>query len=348
MENVAAKYNAKNRQIIIEETGEVITIDQTAPREPVPKLAGKMAKVMLAIEGIKKTGFNKENRYDYKEFDFLAGKVRPLLGQHGIAVFADEVSFEEEQIRAKSGASGTRVLKKMQFTFVDSETGQERSVNITGEGVDWGDKAHNKSITSATKYMLIANFLLGGTDSEEESPEFKRGQQRKQTPQQQREQAPQSNAKPFNVENAKKQYAELIKQAEKLGIDFVKMPESPAEGWFKQFGTELRRKVNAANNSSEKPEQPAPESQQDAIIDHDEFIENWKDQPEQVIASFYHDMKDVYPHLVLRTYWQKMGFTSKVPGSFLEYRKSNKQLALEFLYWAACEAKKSESEKNAE
>ena len=130
-------------------------------------LARKIAEVMAELHGIKKTGRNVTQNYDFVEAAEVANLIRPKLAQRGVAIFASAIDRQEEQITAKSGASGLRVVTTMQFTLVDSETGEMMTVQHYGEGQDYGDKAINKSYTAALKYFLLDNFILGSKEDAE-------------------------------------------------------------------------------------------------------------------------------------------------------------------------------------
>ena len=57
---------------------------------------------------------------------------------------------------------------------MDVETGFFETTDITGEGIDKGDKAGYKAYTGALKYFLADTFMVAtGDDPESESPEAK-------------------------------------------------------------------------------------------------------------------------------------------------------------------------------
>jgi len=129
-----------------------------------------LTKVMQEVKNPKKTGENTFQKYRYVPAAELENDVRPLLAKHGITLF---VTQEEPIIKEVMGVDkrtgeekhGTHVFYPTHYTFCHV-SGEERSGIIYGEAIDWGDKATNKSITQAVKYILMANLLLGGEDAE--------------------------------------------------------------------------------------------------------------------------------------------------------------------------------------
>jgi hypothetical protein len=65
-------------------------------------------------------------------------------------------------------------MPKLEFSLIDVDTGFFETTEITGEGIDKGDKAGYKAYTGALKYFLADKFMVAtGDDPEKESPDNK-------------------------------------------------------------------------------------------------------------------------------------------------------------------------------
>src|SRR5690606_11890286 len=134
---------------------------------------------------------------------------------------------------------------KMEFSFIDGETGESRSIHSSGEGQDAGDKAVYKAIRGARKYALMKAFMSPTGDG----PEGDTGPDERNAPQAKSNQEPTSiSQKPVGLLNAKAhEFGKLRGQDlaavyEALNIsDITKLTTKQAsaairklEGWLKK------------------------------------------------------------------------------------------------------------------
>lgn len=124
----------------------------------------------LKEKGILKKGAN--NDYDgYKYFSEAQYKelFTELLSASGLEIKFTEVDYATFEGPQKQ-ANGR--MPKLEFALFDTETGFYELTQITGEGIDKGDKAGYKAYTGALKYFLANTFMVAtGDDPETESPE---------------------------------------------------------------------------------------------------------------------------------------------------------------------------------
>lgn len=133
------------------------------------KLASKLAEIAVEIGSLPKDehvhvqGTSANYEYDYISEAALMDVIRPALAERGVAVFySDEIVDRVQNL----------VVVRVSLTFVDGETGEERTIVGDGEGTDKGDKAASKAKTTATRILLTKTFLQGGgVDAEKESVE---------------------------------------------------------------------------------------------------------------------------------------------------------------------------------
>jgi G3E family GTPase len=99
----------------------------------------------------------------------IAGGVGDALAELGVIVIPHLESIESEPLPT----SKERIVRVvMDYTLVDSQTGERETIRVAGEGRDPGDKGPYKAMTGALKYALLQTFLIAtGDDPENERSE---------------------------------------------------------------------------------------------------------------------------------------------------------------------------------
>lgn len=133
-------------------------------------LIKKLAEVMAEVGNVPKRGRNTHFNYEFVQESDLVDAVRPALAKRNVMVFPDVL---EESVRTVSGNKGDNYVTRIRvaFTFVDGDTGEERTFHIYADGQDNQDKGPYKALTGAVKYGLMKVFLIGTGDD----PEHDRG-----------------------------------------------------------------------------------------------------------------------------------------------------------------------------
>lgn len=115
---------------------------------------------------------DKKNQFDGYTYLSESGYKRiftDLFSKHGLELKSDEIEY--------TTISGTEKMPigrkaKIRFTLFDTETGFFEATEVTGEGIDRGDKAGYKAFTGALKYYLATTFMVAtGDDAEKDSPQ---------------------------------------------------------------------------------------------------------------------------------------------------------------------------------
>lgn len=113
-----------------------------------------------------------KNTYDdYKYFSEAQYKelFTELLADNELELKFTELDYTMFEGSAKM-TNGR--MPRLRFSLIDCETGFYENTDITGEGMDKGDKAGYKAYTGALKYYLANTFMVAtGDDVEQESPE---------------------------------------------------------------------------------------------------------------------------------------------------------------------------------
>lgn len=134
---------------------------------------------------LQKGGKNEFDRYTYFSEAQYKALFTELFSAYGLELKFDELDYLTFEGSEKQ-ANGR--MPRLEFTLFDIDTGFFEKTNITGEGIDKGDKAGYKAYTGALKYYLANTFMVAtGDDPEKESPEVKMNEkqpERKATPKQ--------------------------------------------------------------------------------------------------------------------------------------------------------------------
>lgn len=126
-------------------------------------LAARIARVMLQITRLPKSGHNREFNYKFVQDEDVLDTLRPLLAQEGIVVFASTDSVEQTTVTTSTGKTTLHTLVHFTFTLM-CETGETQACRWVGEANDSGDKGVSKAATLAQKYWLLKTFLLSSGD----------------------------------------------------------------------------------------------------------------------------------------------------------------------------------------
>lgn len=139
----------------------------------------KMNAVMKEIGFVGKDQKNTVQGFKFRGIDQFVNSLYPALCKHGVFMTPRCISFTQElkEVTRGSGKQGVdkHVAIQMEYDFF-AEDGSKVTVGpIPAEGLDSGDKATNKALSAALKYVLIQTFSVPTQDMAEadlESPEI--------------------------------------------------------------------------------------------------------------------------------------------------------------------------------
>ena len=134
--------------------------------ETKPKtLAARMCDVMYEVTALIKQGRNEKFGYRYVREADVAHVVRPLLGQHGIALIPSIESCTSSIEQTSSGNNTVRTHVVVRYTLINADDPQDVLVSLHhGEALDSQDKGIFKALTSIHKYFFLRTFCLGADD----------------------------------------------------------------------------------------------------------------------------------------------------------------------------------------
>ncbi len=136
------------------------------------QLAGKMLRIIEAIDKVDKAGHNEFSNYNYQKENDIKLAVRNALIEHKVYPLHSVIDSETVQYTSGKGKPMFMIDITYRIEFIDTETGFSLVSDFRGQGSDTGDKGLFKAITGALKYNYINNFAIPSEtmDPEKESP----------------------------------------------------------------------------------------------------------------------------------------------------------------------------------
>lgn len=112
--------------------------------------------------------------YKFRGIDDVYAALSPLLAMHKLCILPNVLERTVETHTSAKGNTLFYVTVKVKFDIVSSFDGTIHSVTTMGEAMDSGDKATNKAMSAAYKYMAFMTFCIpteGDNDTENMSYE---------------------------------------------------------------------------------------------------------------------------------------------------------------------------------
>lgn len=128
-------------------------------RMKVYQAIGKVG-ALLSQHGITKDRKNAQQGYNFRGIDDVLNALSSALVDAGLVILprcTERVVVERET--AKGGAI-FNVTCKVEFDLVSTEDGSTHTVSTFGEAMDTADKATNKAMSAAYKYLAILVFCI--------------------------------------------------------------------------------------------------------------------------------------------------------------------------------------------
>lgn len=114
----------------------------------------------LAKTGISKDRENKEQRFKFRGIDQVYQALAPLLVEQRLVIIPRMLSRELHVRTTKSGGAMYDVTVHAAFDFVSAVDGSKHTAQMYGEGMDTADKATNKAMSAAYKYVCFQTFCI--------------------------------------------------------------------------------------------------------------------------------------------------------------------------------------------
>jgi len=114
----------------------------------------------LGKEGISKDRKNAQQGYNFRGIDDVYAALNPALARHGLCILPRVMGRTVTEQQSKSGGTLFYVVLDVEFDLVSSSDGSKHTVRAAGEAMDSGDKATNKAMSAAYKYMAMQTFCI--------------------------------------------------------------------------------------------------------------------------------------------------------------------------------------------
>ena len=114
----------------------------------------------LAEVGIKKNQRNKDQGFDFRGIDDVYNTLAPLLAKNSLVVIPRVTSRTVTQYTTGRGTLMFNVAVIVRYEIASAIDGSRTFAIAPGEASDSGDKATNKAMSAAYKYMMFQLFCI--------------------------------------------------------------------------------------------------------------------------------------------------------------------------------------------
>lgn len=132
-----------------------------------------MSRVLADLPAIGKNQMNQQQGFKFRGFDDVIDALNPLLAKHGVFFVPTVLERIDSHRQTRNGGTLWVVALHVQYTFY-GPNGDSVTATGWGEGTDSGDKATQKAMTGALKYVLFQTFAIATketADSDTTTPE---------------------------------------------------------------------------------------------------------------------------------------------------------------------------------
>ena len=135
---------------------------ETQKAQSAPHVYQAIAAVMarLAKEGIGKDRRNEQQGYAFRGIDDVYNALAPILAENSLCILPKVQSREVTERQTQRGGVLFYVNVIVDFHFVSALDGSSHIVTMAGEAMDSADKATNKAMSAAYKYLCLQTFCI--------------------------------------------------------------------------------------------------------------------------------------------------------------------------------------------
>lgn len=204
----------------------------------------------FAGEGVKKGRTNQQQGYNFRGIDEILNALARTLADNRLVIIPHVRSRELTERVAKNGGALFDVVVSVDYTFISAVDGTRETIGpFEGEAMDSADKATNKAMSAAYKYMAIQTFCIpteGDNDADatthEVAPSAAGGVNPASPPPRQQHSTIRAAAQPF-IDKAKGEIAAAEGDIDAAMEAFEAIKQRP--GWKQLNGAEQQAIRNA-------------------------------------------------------------------------------------------------------
>lgn len=115
---------------------------------------------MMCAEGIQKDRSNQQQGFKFRGIDDVLNAISPMLVSAGLVIIPRTVGREVTERTTAKGGVLFYVVVTVEYDLISAADGSKVTARVCGEAMDSGDKATNKAMSAAYKYMAIQTFAI--------------------------------------------------------------------------------------------------------------------------------------------------------------------------------------------
>jgi len=114
----------------------------------------------MSHDGISKARKNTTQGYNFRGIDDVLNALSSALSEAGLLILPRVTERKEVERQTKNGGAIFYVTVHVDFDLVAVEDGSKHTVTTYGEAMDSADKATNKAMSAAYKYLALLTFCI--------------------------------------------------------------------------------------------------------------------------------------------------------------------------------------------
>lgn len=115
---------------------------------------------LAEMGGISKSRKNIQQGYAFRGIDEVYNTLAPILAKHKLLILPKVLERQCEERKSVKGTPLFYVTLKTDFYFTSAEDGSQFIATAYGEAMDSADKATNKAMSAAYKYVCLQAFSI--------------------------------------------------------------------------------------------------------------------------------------------------------------------------------------------
>jgi hypothetical protein len=114
----------------------------------------------MSHDGISKARKNAQQGYNFRGIDDVLNALSSALIEAGLVILPRVTERVVTERETKNGGALFYVTVKVEFDLVAVEDGSKHTIITYGEAMDSADKATNKAMSAAYKYLALLTFCI--------------------------------------------------------------------------------------------------------------------------------------------------------------------------------------------
>lgn len=135
------------------------------------KAIGAVSQIM-STEGISKSRNNQQQGYKFRGIDDVLNALSAALVDAGLVILPRCTERTVVERATAKGGALFNVCCRVEFDLVSTEDGSKHTVCTYGEAMDSADKATNKAMSAAYKYLALLVFCIPTEASPDNDADF--------------------------------------------------------------------------------------------------------------------------------------------------------------------------------